>query len=98
LVFATRRTNIDDSLEVQKIIKQDNYEEIDVKKVLPGDIIIYYADDNDAEHSGIVISVPDDVLPIPNVISKWGQLEEYIHPANQCPYHFINAKYYRMKI
>jgi hypothetical protein len=32
LVFATRRTNIYDPLEIQEIIKQDNYEEIDIKK------------------------------------------------------------------
>jgi hypothetical protein len=98
LVFASRRTNIDDPVEVQKIIQQDRYIQIEPRNVLPGDIIVYYSDDGDAEHSGIVISKPDEFLHIPDVVSKWGQLEEYIHPANCCPYHFVNVIYYRIKI
>lgn len=97
MVFASRRTNIDDPNEVQKIIIQDKYIQIDVREVLPGDIIIYFSDDGDAEHSGVVISEPESLFNIPFVISKWGQLEEYIHPANQCPYNFANAKYYRIE-
>jgi hypothetical protein len=99
MVFACRRTNIDDPKEVQKIILQDEYMPVETVNVLPGDIIIYYSNDGDAEHSGIVISRPEPgSFYIPIVISKWGLLEEYIHAANQCPYTFANAKYYRIRI
>jgi hypothetical protein len=98
LVFASRRTNIDDSNEVKKILDKDDYMEIEPCNVLPGDIIIYYAEDGDAEHSGIVISKPVPEFYIPKIISKWGQLEEYIHMANDCSYNFSNAKYYRLII
>jgi hypothetical protein len=98
MVFACRRTNIDDSNEVQKIIVEDDYIQVRNENVLPGDIIIYFSIDGDAEHSGIVISEPNNHFLIPLVLSKWGQLEEYIHYANQCPYNFANAKYYRLRI
>jgi hypothetical protein len=98
LVFASRRTNIDDSNEVKKILDKDKYMEIESHKVLPGDIIIYYAEDGDAEHSGIVISEPDPNFHIPKIISKWGLLEEYIHMANDSKYDFSNIKYYRLII
>jgi hypothetical protein len=98
LVFASRRTNIDDSVEVKKILEHDEYKEIDILSVLPGDIIIYYDDNGAAEHSGIVIEKPETPLNIPKIISKWGQLEEYIHYANNCQYNFSKTKYYRMQI
>jgi hypothetical protein len=98
LVFASRRTNIDDPNEVKKILDKDKYMEIEPHNVLPGDIIIYYTEDGDAEHSGIVISKPDPDFNIPKIISKWGQLEEYIHMANDCKYDFSNIKYYRLII
>jgi hypothetical protein len=98
MVFACRRTNIDDPNEVQKIIAEDDYIQVRKEDILPGDIIIYFSDDGDAEHSGVVISKPDKLFFIPLVLSKWGQLEEYIHYANQCPYNFVNARYFRLKI
>ncbi|MDR1147947.1 MAG: hypothetical protein LBK66_04885 [Spirochaetaceae bacterium] len=67
LVFASRRTNIDDSNEVKNILDKDEYMEIEPRKVLPGDIIIYYAEDGDAEHSGVVISKPDTEFYIPRI-------------------------------
>jgi hypothetical protein len=98
LVFASRRTNIDDPIEVKRILDRDEYDEINIDFVLPGDIIIYYSDDGDAEHSGIVIEKSEKPFNIPRVISKWGQLEEYIHFANDCQYNFANVKYYRIRI
>ena len=98
LVFAARRTNISDTREVEKILKHDDYMVIEKESVVPGDIIVYYSDDKDAEHSGIVIEKGMKPLYIPIIISKWGILEEYIHQANDCEYKFANAKYYRMRI
>lgn len=97
LTFASRRTGIFDSDVIGTILNEDGYEEIPPKNVLPGDVIIYYADDGDTEHSGIVVSTSADNLGIPEVISKWGKFSEFIHRANNCPYTFATARYYRVK-
>ena len=96
LTFAARRTGIFDSKELKKILRDDVYLEISIDKVLPGDVIIYYSEDGDFEHSGLIVSEPDNVLKIPRVLSKWGKYCEVIHLANMCPYSFENAKFYRM--
>ncbi len=97
LVFASRRTGIDDTEEIYKILKDDNYTEILLADVLPGDIIIYFSSNGDAEHSGVVISKPDPQLHIPQVYSKWGNYCEAIHYANYCPYDYSNVKFYRVR-
>lgn len=96
LAFASRRTWISKSCEIDKILREDKYIEIHRKDTLPGDIIIYYANDGDAEHSGIVLSEPKE-LGIPMVVSKWGSFPEFVHWANQCPYSFQNAVFYRIE-
>ncbi len=95
LTFASRRTRIEETGEIHKILEEDKYIVIRPKDTLPGDIIIYYADDGDAEHSGIVLSEPTR-LGIPMVVSKWGSSSEFVHWANQCPYSFRNAMFYRI--
>jgi hypothetical protein len=96
MTFASRRTGIYDTQTINQILKEDGYKEIDPASVLPGDVIVYYAADGDAEHSGVVISEIDSQLRIPKVVSKWGKFAEFVHWANQCPYTFVNAKFYRV--
>ena len=95
MVFASRRTGIDNIQEIHKILNDDEYSEILPTEVLPGDIILYFSETGDMEHSGIVISKPEPPLYIPDVFSKWGNAGEVIHPANRCPYLFI-VKYYKI--
>ena len=59
MIFASRRCSILDTQDVLNILEvDDNYQEIvDIKKTLPGDIVIYYAD-GDVQHSGMVIEKP----------------------------------------
>ena len=84
---------------------EDCYSEID--SPIPGDIILYYTDEGDVEHSGIVVSEPvnepvgiDDpnihLIRLPMVVSKWGAWREVLHFANHCPYTFTDVKYYRV--
>lgn len=94
--FAAKRTGIEETQELLKILQEDNYKEIPLNQVLPGDIILYFAYDGDIEHSGIVISKPEEPFNLPKVISKWGSFKEAIHYANMCPYNFSNAKYFRI--
>lgn len=97
MTFAARRTTLD-APEVLQILSEDGYSEVLLKDVMPGDIILYYSDDGDVEHSAIVVGSPTKQdLWIPKVYSKWGKYKELIHWANQCPYAFDKAKYYRIK-
>lgn len=96
LTFASKRTGIHETEEVYKILKDDNYKEVSLNEVLPGDIILYFSSDGDIEHSGVIISEPEPMLLIPKVYSKWGKYCEAIHYANMCPYNFSNVRYYRV--
>lgn len=97
MTFASRRTGIYETSEIQKILYDDQYREVKPEDAMPGDVIIYFGDDGDAEHSGIVLSSPlDSQLRIPQVLSKWGKFSEFIHWANQSPYNFASVKYFRI--
>jgi hypothetical protein len=98
MTFASRRTWIFETDDINLIIKDDQYIEITAADVLAGDVILYFSDSNDIEHSGIVVIKPkNENLNIPVIISKWGIYCEFIHAANCCPYNYQNVKYYRIK-
>ena len=95
LTFASRRTWIDSAEEVHKIIREDEYEEINpVARVMPGDVAVYYGEGGDVEHSGVVIRL--DALNVPIILSKWGACHEIIHPVGRSEYDASNVKYYRI--
>jgi hypothetical protein len=97
LSFACRRAEIYDVAAIKRILVADRYEEVSRTEALPGDTIIYYGDDGDVEHSGLVIEKANPPIQPPMIVSKWGKGPEYIHSANQCPYDFSQAKFYRVK-
>lgn len=93
LTFATRRTKILDRQNIQRILDDDGWREVQVASVLPGDIIIYFDEAGDPNHSGIVVS---DRLSVPQILSKWGIGGEYIHwPADVPNFYGPIQKYYR---
>jgi hypothetical protein len=89
LTFASRRTKIINPAEVQKIIADDLYTEVPLDKVKPGDVVIYYSDRGDANHSGFVVSgissKEGEHLFVPMICSKWGSGGEFIHALTDCP-------------
>lgn len=93
LTFASRRTWIWKASEISKIVKDDEYERVELQNVLPGDIAIYYTN-GDPEHSGIVTRV-NDLVPI--IVSKWGTAHEVVHRVRECPYDATEILYYRIK-
>ena len=94
LVFASRRTRIFPE-DIHRILKEDGYRQVNEQDVLAGDVVLYVNSDGDIEHSGIVIRKPE--LRIPWVVSKWGEGEEFVHPALDCPYNRgITLWYYRV--
>jgi hypothetical protein len=94
LCFAARRTTIIETPEVKRILLEDDYIEIGLSGVLPGDIAVYYTIDGDIDHSGMVIEINE--LKVPVIVSKWGTLNEVIHQIPQCSYDASNVKYYRI--
>lgn len=95
LTFASRRTFVWEPSEIAKIIRDDDYEVVEPKDVLPGDVAVYYKD-GDAEHSGIVVQM--GTMGVPLMLSKWGVCHEVVHPVGQCPYDAGGVVYYRIKI
>ena len=94
-VFACRRTAITEPPIIRKILAEDRYEEVAVRDVLPGDVVVYFGDNGDVEHSGLVVEKAGESYQPPVIVSKWGKGPEYIHCATQCPYN-LNTKYYRV--
>lgn len=92
LSFACRRTRIWRTPEIAKILKDDGYTPVAEKDVLPGDLVIYFYK-GDAEHSGVIVAVGEFGL---TVCSKWGMLQEFVHPLRNCPYDFTYLGYYRI--
>lgn len=98
MTFASRRTGIFEDQVIYQILEEDSYQEIPSNEVLAGDIILYFGENGDVEHSATVISPPnEDMLGIPVVCGKWAKYKEVIHKANQGPYNFSRARYYRVQ-
>jgi hypothetical protein len=77
LTFASRRTRIIDPRGIQHILDDDKWIELEMEKALPGDIVIYYSDEGEPNHSGIVLEI--NSLGVPIICSKWGSAGEYTH-------------------
>lgn len=92
LTFASRRTWIWKPSEIQKILMDDDYQSVELKDVLPGDIAVYLQN-GDPEHSGIVV----EAGYVPLILSKWGAAHEVIHRVNDCPYDAMQVSYFRIK-
>lgn len=101
LTFASRRTAIESSAEVAKILMHDGYERVDGDKIMPGDVVIWRAaasEGGEIIHSGIVVQVPpqnNTLIQNPQVVSKWGYAHECVHPVLDTPYSG-SIEYYRV--
>jgi len=80
LTFASRRTAMEGPA-VEKLLSEDDYTEVTIDMVLPGDIVIYRSGP-DVRHSGIVVRGFPELL----ILSKWGTAHEAIHGVDDCPY------------
>ena len=82
LTFANHRTRIEKRSGIERILADDGYKEVDIKSLLAGDIVIYFSDEGDPNHSGIVV---DGSSLAPVICSKWGCAGEFIHTLRYCP-------------
>ena len=97
--FASRRTNIDKSTEIRKILLDDGYEKIDQKQTLEGDLVLYISPENgDIEHSATIIKAEHTVNNISTifVVSKWGKFKEVIHSLYDSPYKNCIFEFHRL--
>lgn len=97
--FACRRTNIDKSTEIRKIITEDGYIEMALKDTLPGDIVLYInSQDGDIIHSATVtnVIVVENNIPTIFVVSKWGKYREAVHNLYTSPYKNCIFEFYRL--
>jgi len=93
LTFGSRRAIIWKAQDIMTILKEDDYVEVDKNDVREGDVIIYFDDDGEPQHSGLVIGKKENM---PLVYSKWGLGREAVHLFSQCPYNPSSVKYYRI--
>jgi hypothetical protein len=106
MTFAARRTRIFEPASVRQVLVEDEYCEVALEKVLEGDVIVYYSEDGDVSHSGVVVRVdrldPGNPASVktPYVWSKWGSGSEFLHQWADCPYvrdqPNTTVKYYRI--
>jgi hypothetical protein len=99
MAFASRRTNIDQTIELRKILKEDSYIGVNDKEVMAGDLVLYVnaTGTGEIEHTGIVLQAefPKSGLPFILVLSKWGKYKEAIHDVKNCPYNNCILEYWR---
>lgn len=96
LTFAVRRTGIHQEAMLKTVLADDAYVAIEREKVLPGDTIIYFGEDGDITHSGLVVLEPTAApFGVALVVSKWCKYKELVHWATQCPYATGYQKFYR---
>jgi hypothetical protein len=97
LTFACRRTRIPEPSTVSLILAEDEYAEVSKAETLPGDIVVYYSDEADPTHSGVVV---ENVAPlfVPWIVSKWGSGPEVIHRYWDVPQVYgTNHRFYRCR-
>lgn len=98
LTFACRRSKITNRLNIDRILADDAWLAVDLAQVLPGDIVIYYDDEGDPNHSGVVVEYSKDTL-VPIICSKWGYAGEYLHKVNDTPnFYGPQTKFYRCRL
>ncbi len=89
LVFASRRTSIPSFDQLNQILSDDEYEQVNEHRdVKIGDIVIYFDENMEPTHIGYVIRINKNFeLATFNfkILSKWGYDGEYIHDIDDIP-------------
>jgi len=100
LTFAARRTQVWSSTDIQHILREDGYKEVQLRDALPGDVAIYRSRETaEIEHSAVVIQkATTGDFKGPLVISKWGPCQEFIHFYLECPYTPADVTFHRLRI
>ena len=84
LTFASRRTRIEKNSGITSVLADDRYEEVTIAETIGGDVVVYYSEAGDPNHSGIVVEICVG-LNLPMICSKWGSAGEFVHALSDCP-------------
>lgn len=97
MTFGSRRTGISNPATVRKILAEDDYVSVESANVCVGDVVAYL-EDGDISHSGVVVELRQSALGLKAiwVMSKWGDLPEYIHELRHCPYPAQSIEFWRI--
>lgn len=99
MIFASSRTKVFPE-SIQMILDDDGYTEVKDSDALPGDVIIYYDEQGEISHSGIIVTrLSEGQYGSPWVVSKWGALNEVCHLAYDIPKQyqpFSKLRYWRI--
>ena len=98
MTFANRRTGIYEIESINSILVDDKYIEVKIGEISPGDIVLYFSENGDIEHSGIVSSITLGDINDIKIISKWGVAYETIHSLYNCPYEKRFIRFYRCQL
>jgi hypothetical protein len=87
--------------QIDQLLEEDDYKPVPKNRVLPGDVVIYWASANPLlglgrriDHSGMVLAV----LPLGDmrILSKWGHGDEWVHTLADCPYSAADVTFHRI--
>jgi hypothetical protein len=90
MVFANRRTTVDDLAFLYTILSDDHYRQIAQNETVPGDVVIYRGNDDEITHVGL-IHWPDLTNATFIVRSQWGNNGEYLHDLDRVPWVYGRA-------
>jgi hypothetical protein len=94
LTFGSRRTQVDgETKTILWILDEDGYQELTEDKPQSGDVVVYFDENGQVIHSGIILYLIDG---IPKIWSKWGKGHEVVHSVADCPYG-QQVKYFRIR-
>ncbi len=102
LTFGSRRAEVAFA-DVEIVLEEDDYTEIDRNSVMAGDIAVYFSTGQkgsaigDIEHSGVVVECTQLAgLKNIKIVSKWGYGDERVHFLSDCPYDVGNVRFFRI--
>ena len=95
LTFISRRAWVTERKAIDLVLDDDGYDEIKLKDTIPGDIVIYFSDTGDPNHSGLVVEGAGSLLDM-RVCSKWAYAGEFVHGLHNCPSEYgPTARFFR---
>jgi len=69
---------------IELVLRDDEYDEVVLEETIVGDIVIYYSETSEPNHSGVVVEGAGSALEI-RVCSKWAYAGEFVHGLLDCP-------------
>jgi hypothetical protein len=97
LVFASRRTQIEDLDRIPEILREDGYVEVHAERdATVGDVVVYSIEGR-FTHVALVVESSSGPLWVPRILSKHGWSVEVVHYVHEGPYSEGKRQYFRLR-